>query len=311
MKKFKIKNRPKRKYVRKVVEPSGTLFSKALPIGLLPMVLIVIAVIMNAFISTKPVDNFVGSLSFPTITLPTLPSIALPHISITLPNLPIMDAIASFFQSIANLFASLNPSPALQETGKGIANTNDYIGSSLLQGFASIGKFVQISAMQVITLIGLGLQTFWHGIIMLGIFIGTSIAQGFIALITGIQIVGESFLNLLTMVGNGIVYGAVTVVHFIVVAALWLFQGTIYVLQVTIAGIVSFLQAVWHAINAFIDGLLWAIAWPFKTVWGYMLQTKPFFVAFGALIKQSANELMNGFTTLGSTIHEISKATSK
>lgn len=75
MKKFKVKNRPKRKYVRKEIV-SHSSFSNTLALGVFPLLLMGIAFLATYLISHPPTENIshiefrshVPSLSIPTVT---------------------------------------------------------------------------------------------------------------------------------------------------------------------------------------------------------------------------------------------------
>lgn len=286
MKKFIIKNKKKRKYVRKT-DIKETSFSNATSIGLLPILLVGIAVLMIAFISTQAVDDFVAGISFhvPTITLPqvTLPAISIPPIQFNNWNVNLkpfvtvpLNAGIALQQFFTQTIASINLLPFFQAVGIGIQSVVLYIYNDIAQ---SLTNYVVAQA-NGFQLIFIGLQTLWQMIIIGGINAGEAV-QSFAATL------GSAVINLTIATWKLIIF---------------LFQSIVDGIQIVFVAIVTFIGMVMHAISVFFNGLIYYITLPFKMLWHYILETRPFFIAFGKLIQQSCNELVAGFKALGEIV---------
>jgi hypothetical protein len=109
MKKFKIKNRVKRKYVRKDVAHQRFSVSKA-GVSVIPTLFVIVGLLTTYIIAIAPTDTIFNNI---TIPLPQI-SISLPQI--TLPSMPAID-----YSPLSSLLMQIETS--LSEFGNSLLST--------------------------------------------------------------------------------------------------------------------------------------------------------------------------------------------
>jgi hypothetical protein len=298
MKKFVIKNKPKRKYTKKVQAVSSFSFSKTI-YGVLPLVALAIS-FMATLLLTVPLRDTIATLQF---------NVSLPHISFTNPltgiqqtflaigavgfaiwmvlvmiATTIISLLSVAFAAIIHLASLLNPIPV----------------------FATIGNGIQLLTLLLLH----ALQFIWQGITIIttsifhGLLVtGSVIVMGISAIISFIQYVLASLLH-------GIVFITTVLWHFVVVsvdaitkavttAVIALAHGIWWIATLTWSLLVAIASAITAFFAAIFRAIVQIIEFPFKLMTALWLQIKPFVDVLLSHIQMTGADLSNGFASWG------------
>jgi hypothetical protein len=275
MRKFKIKNRQKRKYTRKSVHASSFPHSQAISAGLLPLLILAIALVTTVIMSQAKGQTYAIDYSLP-IPQPKLPDIG--NVVQNIPNLfnnPIafvtsiytlsIDFMQQLWITIGYWFALLahllDPRPFIALTIR-----------SIMFFIQTMVQFAIILGMGIVTAGTVVLQAF----ITVGNAIANTMASMSYAIASFILFIAAAIMHGLTFVGAILLIIAKTLIHIVTTIALFLFVK----------------------VSAFINGVVNIIEIPFKILWAFWLQIKPFFDMLGAHIKMTGDDLNNGVSSI-------------
>ncbi len=325
MKKFKIKNRVKRKYVRKEVAHQTFSIAKS-GVGVIPTLFIIVGLLTTYIIAIAPTDTIFNNI---TIPLPQI-TVSLPHV--TLLGIPTID-----YSPLNSLLTQIQTS--LSTFGNGLVQVSTSITYNFLRfitnAFGLSAIWLQSTALSASIFITDASQT-WLGVIgQVGVSL-LSLMKDYVAYSWQVRVdfytaVGSTFVTLYGFIIAGSSLFATTVWHIIVAkillgmsqlivgyqglvllvatllhswmaAVLWIKQSIAVAVYWTFLTLIMVIKNLLDFGNAVLDLLFL----PFKLIGAYLAQTKPFWVAFGKLIEHAANELLLGFKNVGLVTHEIS-----
>jgi hypothetical protein len=238
MRKFKIKNRQKRKYTRKSVHASSFPHSQAISAGLLPLLILAIALVTTVIMSQAKGQTYAIDYSLP------IPQSKLPDIGNVVQNIP-----------------NLDPRPFITLTIR-----------SIMFFIQTMVQFAIILGMGIVTAGTVVLQAF----ITVGNAIANTMASMSYAIASFILFIAAAIMHGLTFVGAILLIIAKTLIHIVTTIALFLFVK----------------------VSAFINGVVNIIEIPFKILWAFWLQIKPFFDMLGAHIKMTGDDFNNGVSSI-------------
>lgn len=307
MRKFVIKNRHKRKYTKKSEEAISSL-SKTM-YGMVPVMIMTIAFMATMIISIPFRDTFShirfslqppefslsNPLTFFQVIIQDMRQISLVVLStLVLLFTKSIEVFVSSGKTTAHAATFLNPLPLLLLLGDGLtlikiiiesffivlwhgilASYNAFILCSLfiesiLQGL--ITAFVTFIFTGIVSLAKLGTS----GVIMLWEAISTVFIFVFQQLLSAATIVVQTIITLFTFLGHSLTVFIETLLGWIIVTAETIFSA-----------IGNFLNAVMHIIEI-----------PFKRVYAFWLQIKPYVDIFDHHVKLAGKDFTNGVNSL-------------
>lgn len=288
MRKFKRKNRQKRKYTRHT--PAAPSFSLSRPvwIGLIPSILIAIALLTTFIITTGAQEDALQVLNRQALSPAELlhsladnlmQTIAGAQQNFTPPALPNLE--------IHPLQFSLT---WLSSLGQGISFMFETVWNGLLHVLSVLNPVPVISGLgrvivSVLSAAGHGVA--WTGGIMI------SVGAGLLSVITYAAVVtGHAFVTAFQAVGNGILF-VFTVLSAVII---------------TIAqGIINIFLAIAHTIAGVFTAIFNFLAIPFVALHSYYIEIRPFLLYVGTLFQHSANDLAFGLNNLLNLPKELSQ----
>jgi hypothetical protein len=316
MRKFVVKNRRKRKYVRKSQKNSEFAFSKTL-FGMLPVLIMGIAFMATVVISAP----FRNSLSHVRFTF------QLPQISYTNPTL--------FFQTLFSDVAQIGlfATAFVQALWISIHNSFTTIGYAVDQ------SIYNLNPLPIFVLLGNWYQTFMNTlansigavtqIISNALGVGAQTASSAsVSASTGISTFALSFISSLAMAGQIVIgFGTIflqTIIKSVIFSTqitLWIcsfvfyaflnivtvmIQVLIFVANIAWTWISFALTIVWNFISFVLYKILTAIEIPFKVMGAFGLAMKPYTDILWRHIQMTGQDLMNGFKDLGEVTTSLS-----
>ena len=295
MKKFVIKNRRKRKYVRKKGENSEYTFSKTL-YSMLPMLIMVIAFMATIIISTSFRDSFAKirftfqppqiSISDPALLLVTLSEI-------------ILTDVYHIFASIASAFGEcidiLNPMPAVNVIGDWSFVFGNFI-------FAVVNVVIQAMVNSVNALAQLLSSVFFevtNGVSLIISLFTNIFTQTGLWMIEFLKIAAQIIINALifsikiVLLTNGIILSAflqIAIMLIKVITSVAIFAWTWIGFGLNL--LLNFLGTVIHKI-------ITAIEIPFKVLGAFGMRMRPYADMLGQHIEMTGKDFTNGLKDLG------------
>lgn len=265
MRKFVIKNRQKRKYIKKTEEFHSFSFSKTM-YNLLPLLIMLIAFMATLVISAPLRDQLSHirvSFTLPEFSLDNplnankalltntiQGSAALWTACVTL-FVILGQSLGKISVTIIHLFALFDPRPLFLLIGTSVMTVGDIFVQMINLLMQSL---IKISALLV------------HYIILISSLI-----------VTGVTIVSSIIIQL---VG--------TFVHFLLMIA-----------QVIGAWLLSVIVAIGKAIDTIVLTIVHVIEIPFNVLGAFWEQIKPYITIFGKHVQMSGSDLSNGFASWG------------
>jgi hypothetical protein len=215
MRKFKIKNRTKRKYVKKHDLAVSLSQTQSLTLGVIPMLLVVIAFLATFFIANPPLNQPVlPEIQIPEMSLPqiSLPAIEIPqlktpeiHLSFEWPKLPQIEiphvSLPNPVPPIAAAFTSLGNggSGIINSTLDGIDTFDKFFGQSLTFGIQQTAAVIGSTSSAILHGIG---AFFW----LLGTpfrYLGRVMNEFWVAIAPVIAFMNHAFLTALNQLKEG------------------------------------------------------------------------------------------------------------
>lgn len=275
MKKFKVKNRKKRKYIRKI-SSADISSSKTAFIGITPFLSIAIAFLTTTVINANPFSTipFHHSITFswPTIVIPTfqLPEIAISKPDINFPEInltPLWQTVSRIPTFVQNTLQLLNPLPFLLAISTAffftIIHSLQFMTTAIISG---ISQFIVFDVFVITNFLGSvydAILNMWRAV----------------QLITqGILLLSLMLYNLLLYIGKSIIVG---------------------------------LSFIGHKFTLAMNAISTTIQIPFKILGEYYQQIKPYLDILGMHINQSLHNMSVGFTNLSTLSSDLMKASQK
>ena len=276
MRKFTNKNRQKRKYTRKTVQTASSPLTKTVSAGLLPLFILAVAfatTLLMTQIKGQPIALHY-SLTLPQLQMPTfqLSAPQVPDISVNL--FPFIEGISTafytFFQIIGltittwatHVASVLNPQPALAAIGTGLV---------------SFAFFVQ----RIALLIEMG------------------IVQGCVVILQAFIVVGNTIANATAFMLQTIAMGFLSLCTAILHAMMFVAMILLVVIKAIVSTVVTVGTFIGDKVSAFFNGLVSLIEIPFKLLWKFWVQIKPYMDILGKHIGMTGADLQNGFASWG------------
>ena len=282
MRKFIIKNRPKRKYTKKSEQNSSLLFGKTF-VGILPPVIMIIA-LMATVVITAPAHNPLADIKF-NFDLSNLslrnPLSLLQQYGNTMQDMYgiISIAVLAFFATV------FHTSQSVAAAGSSAASTLDprplfvSLGASIITAGNAFFSFLQTCFLYVQMLL----------------------SQMFTAIVFAFNIIGANTV----IVFHGTIYGLSVGIHAITAVILFIYHGIVNSVQ-------AFFGWVWFVRTAFTNwlthttqSLVRAIEWPFQAAGAYLSQYKPMTDILGQHMMIALNDTGACFANLSKTFHSI------
>jgi hypothetical protein len=320
MRKFVIKNRQKRKYVKKVKQTQSFSLSKTVS-GMMPILVMIIAFMATIVISTSfrnALTQIHFHLEFPTISFRN-PVIAIQTITqdsiqigiviwtmVITTTLFIVRAIGNIGDSFISFSKLLDPRPLLSTGGHFFISLSSFIwnilillekGTALYNSTLTQTK-ITIESWLISELIAavLGVMNIFsfaaQGILVAMTTLWQIIAAAFvfsIAFVINATVVVAHILVVTTeFIGNLVFTITLTMIHFLVVVLLTIWRGITFAMTTVIATLNNVFSAIVHLIEI-----------PFKVLYAFWLQIKPYVMIFNRHIKMTGGDLSNGFMSLG------------
>lgn len=296
MRKFVNKNRHKRKYTKKIGSVSSFSLTRTF-YSMLPLLVLLIALMSTIIIST-PFRNSFSQIRF---------SYEIPQISFEIPQLSFTNPF-SFLQSL--MFALL-------QTATDFWSVLQVFSGFIVQFARQIFETISYALSNLTHIFVLELLISYHAVI----FIAQELFTG-LDIIVQVFLVGEYFfiniaknitafiVTVATGAGMSIVNGLLSIEHGAIALAGYLFQWTgmisiaIYRVSVLIGNLIwtnvitvaTFIEI---AIHNFFITLVHIIDIPFKILYAFWLQIKPYVDFFGRHVQMTGVDLSNGFASWG------------
>jgi hypothetical protein len=294
MRKFVIKNRQKRKYIKKSEQQSSLSFIKTL-YGMLPLLIMMVA-LMTTMIITSPLRDPQASIRF-TFDLPTI-SFQNPFIFFQ----TLADFLGEGFLAFVSGFATLIDSfiHILQ------SGVNSALYTVMLLDPRPLFLVIGSGFMTIVVAISFMCTQIIH--VLLTLFL--IISYFFQLFVTSIAITSTAVLHFIgtTIIaaGRSAVTVVVTLTQVMSVIGLTIFHFFVMVGQTVIAWIWSVLVAFAVFINHLIDAIVQGIEWPFKIIGAFLYKFKPVGDMLGKHIALAASDLGGCFSNFGKTINYLS-----
>lgn len=316
MKKFIIKNRRKRKYVKKSEKNSGYTFAKTL-YGMLPMLIMVIAFMATIVISTP----FRNSLSHVRLTF-QLPQLSLENPILFVQTLifdisqvgSLLSAIITaiwmgmydFFtaagSAIVQSIYSLNPMPLLRFIGESFIVVGTFFVSCADIVVLTISSaFVQLaqSLSSAFTMTGSATVGLTSSIFQVALIVGQFI-------ITAVSLIIQTLFNAANFSTQITLWTSTIVLHTIIIITSVAIQFIIFVGGIALSLISYAFIETSQVISDGLNKLITVIEIPFKILGSFGLKMKPYVDVFMKHIEMTFQDLSDGFHDLG----EVSKSMS-
>lgn len=279
MRKFKVKNRQKRKYTRHINVPNQPEVSPLL-IGMLPTVVLAIALVATMFINLNLREHTVTFQ--PQITLPefTLPTFSLTEILTPLYSLPnLLTEPAAFAGSLGMLIAT------------GIQQASISAWTGLLWTLALLDPRIAVAAF------GQGIVSFFAGIGVIFTLLGDGSVR-----------IGELFMQSLGAVGTNITAGANTVwsmtveytlrgASIISTSVVFVFDKIVQLLLLIFNAIAFVFGFIFTKIAEFLDAVWKVIMIPFNILAAIGVMMQPYVDILNMHIGMVGDDLANGFAS--------------
>lgn len=311
MKKFKIKNRQKRKYVKKSDLASSLSSVQSFTVGLVPLVLMAIAFFTTVIMYNPPIKslpNASGAFHMPavpvvdlpkinfTFTIPEMPKIVLPEIpKLSLPSIPSVPSMPKI-----TLPKIILPKIVLPNFGTGMLTILSGIANTVGTSVQTIIKVVDIIEIRL-TVFALKTAALLDPRPLL-----ISSVQGVISLIqktlqtlsSGIVLIQVRSLEVITHFVDGFITSTQKTVHTLQETSKVLLQFTIHAIKIIITWLQNLFSAIIKAVNDFI----WFLGTPFRVIGQYAANIHqsllPFYNWMGRSLENTKNELSIGGNNL-------------
>jgi hypothetical protein len=319
MRKFVVKNRQKRKYVKKNEKESLYSFSKT-TYGMLPVLITAIA-FMATLIISAPFRNYLLNLKF-TFQIPQF-SLSNPFhfFQTTVSDISEFFSLLSLFTIaisttviyfISNLLAgiihigtSFNYRPILTFSIDGLITIGNffsagflYAGQGILIGFKTIIE-IYTAIFSIINIINMSFNTF---IVNLFLFVGQSI-------VSILETLGQAIIKIINtslLLGQLIIQMIVTVFHVIVTVTIFTSRIILSVAYAIITWVDFIFEAIFNFIGRVIIDIVHVIEIPFKILANFFAILKPYFDILGKHIKMVGGDFTNGFVSIGKVSADLS-----
>lgn len=318
MKKFKVKNRPKRKYVKKSDLAQSYSSTQSLTVGLVPLVLMAIAFFTTVFMTS----SYTANLNLPAIriSLPEIPKVQLPQMLMPKTYFPEIKMNAPELPKIATAEMPTVTFPRIT-----IPNPFPVIENGLNSFITAVGTSMHITSTNIRAVIDyLSLST---------ILLLTSVREGIVSTAEHIFIASVSFV---TAIGRACSFFLQT----IVTGILHLSTSTVSAIQHAYSSTISafrafglmvqevsiqFLQTIVTvsnaALNATINGFnafMWFLGTPFRALHAYSIEIGNILAPYGQFLaaalkhasddlNQGGENLVNGTVYVSTTVENNSK----
>lgn len=273
MKKFKVKNRPKRRYIRRTTRTSYASFSvsRAALMGLLPAC-VAITFLATSIMATNPFNKAVIPaihFTLPTLSIPAFPhySFSLPDISfptLSFPSLPSFQlpklTIAFHPKPIQITAPEIDFSPAISLATQ-IILANKYLSATVIK--ESVSLFYKIISIEKFLLLNF-YQTFLN--------------------------LSQFYLNELLTIGNGVIVTSIWIGTFLITVGQYL---------------VWIIQAIGHKIGIIFSTIISWIEKPFLVLGYYYKKIEPYLIDLGDHAKQAIHEMSGGVNSINTVTSEF------
>lgn len=317
MRKFVVKNRQKRKYVRKSEKQSLYSFSKT-TYGMLPVLITAIA-FMATLVISSPLRNSLTSFRF---------SLPFPQLSFSNPFLffqtfggDVLQVYTAFITLVTAILTSINTFTAISINNvthirpainyqppvisfnfawlfafeNMISTTFLYLFQNLLKGLVTVDHLV-LSFYKVIHLIN---TSFNMVIASLAITTATSLDT---FIITSADVISEITL----VVWQFIAQISILIFHETIVIAGVISHIVLEIGHAILTSIIFIINAIVRFIIQTTDEIISVIEIPFKILANFFLILKPYFIILGNHIQMAGGDLNNGFVSIGKVSTELS-----
>lgn len=329
MKKFIIKNRPKRKYIRKNASVPTFSLSKTI-YGVLPLIVVIVA-FMATLVISLPFRDSLTKIRF---------TLQLPQFSLTNPfsffgtlfnyGIQIIEDFGSFCSVLLincvhtletigsgtiNVFTFLNPLPLFVAIG----NATIFIGNIVENVFSFIFKCVTI-----------GYNDLFQGLTVIFSIIGSFTSSLFLSIYSALlyiaQFIVGVYFGTIHMTGDIINSFFQTILHAIVTTGMVISSVTIHGLQAIIYAfsiflkimmtvlkvIVSIIVFIGTAVFTFISQVIVAVVHiieiPFKILYAFWLVIKPYVDIFLHHVQLTGSDFSKGLTDLANLPKTVSSS---
>ena len=310
MKKFKVKNRPKRKYVKKNDLAQSYSSVQSLTVGLVPLLLMAIAFFTTIIMTS----SYTANLNLPSMSLSlpqiSIPKTTFPEIKVNTPALPKI-TIPEILAITLPKVTIPNPFPMIE---KGISNFIIALGTSMEIAIENLRAiFENISSTTL-----LFLTSIRNGVIYIS-------EQIFTALHSGLMALGMMFLFFIPSVISGTINVAVNTLLAIqnmysqTLSTIHTFGNMLQ--QISIQCLETTINLSTAALNATINGfnaLVWFLGTPFRALHAYSIELGRALAPYGQFLadafkhasddlNQGGENLVNGTVYVTNTVENNNK----
>ena len=296
MRKFVNKNRHKRKYTKKNVPVSSFSLTRTF-YSILPLLVLLIAFMSTIIIST-PFRNSFSQIRF-SYEVPQI-SFEIPQLSFANPFSFLQSLTLAFIQTVTDLWSVLQVfSGFIVQFSRQIFETISYALSNL----ANIFVLELLISYRAVTFIA---QELFAGldiiaqVFLIGEYFFVNIAKNITAFIVTIAIgVGMSIVNVLFSVEHGTITLVGYLLQWTEMISIAIYRVSVLTGNLIWTNVITVTTFIETAIHNFFITLVHIIDIPFKILYAFWLQIKPYVDFFGKHVQMTGMDLSNGFASWG------------